>query len=115
MSVVIKACETVGDLKKFVQLPYELYKSNAYWVPPMKADELKSLQYATNPAYENCEAKFWIAVKGNKVVGRVGAIINHAANEKIGEKMCRISRVEFIDDKDISKNLLATAEKCARE
>ena len=115
MSVVIKACETVGDLKKFVQLPYELYKSNAYWVPPMKADELKSLQEATNPAYENCEAKFWIAVKGNKVVGRVGAIINHAANEKIGEKMCRISRVEFIDDKEISKNLLATAEKWARE
>ena len=115
MSVVIKACETVGDLKKFVQLPYELYKSNAYWVPPMKADELKSLQEATNPAYENCEAKFWIAVKGNKVVGRVGAIINHAANEKIGEKMCRISRLEYNDDTEITTNRQATAENCGRE
>lgn len=114
-SIVIKACETVNDLKKFVQLPYELYSENAYWVPPIKADELKSLQKATNPAYANCEAQFWIAFKNNKVVGRIGAIINHDANAKTGEKMCRISRIEFIDDKEVSKQLLSTAEKWAKE
>jgi N-acetylglutamate synthase-like GNAT family acetyltransferase len=114
-SIVIKACETVNDLKKFVQLPYELYSENAYWVPPLKADELKSLQKSTNPAYANCEAQFWIAFKNNKVVGRIGAIINHDANAKTGEKMCRISRIEFIDDKEVSKQLLTTAEKWAKE
>ncbi len=115
MSIVIKACETTHDLKKFVQLPYELYSTNPYWVPPIKQDELKALQRVSNPAFDNCEAKFWVAYKNNKAVGRIGAIINHAANEKTGEKMCRISRIEFIDDKEVSKQLLATAEKWARD
>jgi N-acetylglutamate synthase-like GNAT family acetyltransferase len=115
MSIIIKACETAGELRKFVQLPYELYRSNNYWVPPIKQDELRSLQKISNPAYENCEAKFWIAYKNNKVVGRIGAIINKAANEKTGEQMCRISRIEFIDDKEVSKNLLVTAENWAKE
>ncbi|MBS1774105.1 MAG: GNAT family N-acetyltransferase [Bacteroidetes bacterium] len=115
MSVTIQACSTPSDFKKFVDFQYDLYKHNAYWVPPLKKDELNSLQPATNPAYDNCDAQFWIALKNGKVAGRVGAIINKAYNEKVGEQMCRLSRIEFIDDKEVSKALLDTAEKWAKE
>jgi hypothetical protein len=70
MSVSIKVCSTVADYKAFIQFQFDLYKDNKYWVPPLKKDELNSLQKETNPAYENCEAQFWIALKNNKVVGR---------------------------------------------
>lgn len=115
MAIVIKACDNVNDLKKFVQFPYDLYKSNRYWVPPMKDDELKSLQPATNPAYKVSDAKFWIALKDGKVAGRVGGIINKAYNEKTGENLVRISRIEFIDDKEVSKALFDTVEAWAKE
>lgn len=115
MTVTIKECLTPADLKRFVQFPYDLYSSNPYWVPPMKADELKAVQASTNPAFNGCEAKFWIALNGDKVVGRVGTIINHAYNEKVGEKLCRVSRIEFVDDKEVSKALLSTAEAWAKE
>lgn len=115
MAVSTLPCNTSADFKKFVQFPYDLYKDNKYWVPPMKKDEMNSLQPATNPAYNHCDAQFWIAVKDGKVAGRVGAIINKAYNEQTGTKLGRITRLEFIDDKEVSHALLATAEKWIKE
>lgn len=115
MSLIIKACTAAADFKAFVQFPFDLYKGNAYWVPPMKKDELNALQAATNPAFQNCDAQFWIALDNGKVVGRVGAIINKIHNKKTGEALCRVSRIEFIDDLAVSAALLQTAEQWAKE
>lgn len=114
MSITIKACSEAADYKAFVQFPFDLYKGNAYWVPPMKKDELNALQPNTNPAFKHCDAQFWIALKNNKVVGRVGAIINHLHNKNTNENLCRLSRIEFIDDKAVSKALLDTVEQWAK-
>lgn len=115
MSIIIKPCTEPADYKAFVQFPFDLYKDNKYWVPPMKSDERNSLQAATNPAFRNCDAQFWIALENGKVVGRIGAIINKAHNEKTGELLCRLSRIEFVDDKRVSAALLETAENWAKE
>jgi GNAT superfamily N-acetyltransferase len=115
MSITIKPCANLADFKAFVQFPFDLYKGNSYWVPSMKKDELDALQAATNPAFANCDAQFWIALKDNKVVGRVGAIINKLYNEKTGEQLCRLSRIEFVDDKEVSSALLQTAEQWAKD
>ncbi|WP_344827301.1 GNAT family N-acetyltransferase [Rurimicrobium arvi] len=114
MSVQIRPCSSSADFKAFVQFPFDLYRNNAYWVPPMKKDELAALQPATNPAFRNCEAQFWIALDGDKVVGRIGAIVNHVYNEKTGTKLCRLSRLEFVNDRSVSTALLRTAEEWAK-
>ena len=98
------------DYKAFVELPFTLYKNNKYWVPPLKADELKSLYPETNPAFEFCDNKFWIAKKNGKTVGRIAAIVNHTYNEKMGEKAGRFSRTEFIDDAKVVDALFSHAE-----
>jgi hypothetical protein len=115
MSIIIKACSESADFKAFVQFPFDLYKGNAYWVPPIKKDELNALNPATNPAFQNCEAQFWLALDGTKVVGRVGAIINKLHNEASGEQLCRISRIEFVDDVRVSAALIVTVEQWAKE
>ena len=113
--VIIKPCNGKSDLKSFAQFPYDLYRNNTYWVPPRKGDELRAMQPATNPAFNICEAKFWLAIKEGKVAGRIAGIINHDYNEKTGKRLCRISRLEFIDDREVSKTLLGAAEKWAKE
>lgn len=115
MSVTIRACETVSDFKKFVNFQFSLYKGSKYWVPPIKSEEVKSLQEQHNPAFEFCKAKFWLAEKDGKVVGRIGAIINDLYIQKTGEQIGRFSRTEFVDDKAVSKALLETAEKWCKE
>src|SRR5690606_17842998 len=115
MSLTIRKIDAKADLKKFVQLPFDIYIGNAYWVPPIKDDELKSLSADTNPAFKYNTAQFWLAERDGKVVGRVGAIISPAANEKYDEKMCRLTRIEFYDDASVAKLLVETVEQYALE
>ncbi len=110
MNVQVEEVVNQAQRKKFVELPYQLYKNNKYWVPPLKADELSSITPEKNPSFDFCEAKFWLAYKDGKVVGRIGAIVNDLWIEKIGEKIGRITRVEFIDDAEVVKALFETAE-----
>ncbi len=37
--IEIKTVETAGDLKRYVDLPYAIYKDCPYWVPEMRAEE----------------------------------------------------------------------------
>jgi hypothetical protein len=115
MSIEIREVKTKADAKQFVNLPFEIYKGNKFWVPPLKAGDMKSLFPETNPAFDFCKAKFWLAFKNGKCVGRIGAIINGAYNKKTGEKMARFSRLEFFDDAEVISKLIATAESWAKE
>lgn len=110
MMIAIKEVISNADIKHFVNFPFTLYKDNPYWVPPIKTDEAKQLKKDKNPAFDFCDAKFWIAIKDGKVVGRIAAIINYMYLEKIAKKKGRISRLEFIDDMEVSGKLLETAE-----
>jgi hypothetical protein len=104
-----------GDLKKFVDFPYRLYRGNSYWIPPIKSDEIKQLSPDSNPSFKKCKAKFWIALQNNKCVGRIGAIINFDYIEKTNKQIGRISRVEFIDDRYVSSGLFKTAENWLKD
>lgn len=108
MPIIIKEVKTRHDIKQFVNLQFELYKDNKNWVPPVKDSEIKSL-LPGNPAFYFCDAKFFLAFKDNKCVGRIGAIINKNYNQKVGQKFGRINRAEFIDDYEVSEKLFQTA------
>lgn len=115
MSIEIREVKTNSEIKKFVKFPFSLYKENKYWVPPIINDEIKSLMPEHNPAFEQCKAKFWLAYKNDKIVGRIGAIINESFNEKSGEKNGRFSRLEFINDHEVVAELIKTAENWLHE
>jgi len=110
MSIQIVEVSSKKQIKQFVEFPYQLYKNNKFWLPALKGDEYSALDVEKNPAFDFCEAKFWIALKGSEVVGRIGAIVNDLWIEKIGEKIGRITRIEAIDDAEVFKLLIQTAE-----
>ena len=111
MSVIIKEVTESSDYKKFIDFQFSLYKSEKMWVPPIKDDEIKALKPKSNPSFEFCDAKFWIAINNGDVVGRIGAIINHKYNEERDEKMGRFTRFECIDNAEVAALLLQTAEE----
>lgn len=110
MTIDIIEVSSKRKIKKFAKFPCELYKNDKFWVPPIILDEIKTLSKDTNPAFEFCDVKLWLAYKGNKIVGRIGALINKLSNNKNNEKAGRIMRAEFIDDKEVSKSLFEIAE-----
>ncbi len=115
MPVEIRELKTRADAKQFVNLPFEIYKGNKFWVPPLKEGEMKALFAETNPAFDFCKVRSWLAFKNGKCAGRLSGIINEDYNRKIGEKMARFSRLEFFDDVEVISRLMSTAEAWAKE
>lgn len=115
MDIEIKEVTSAKDRKDFVNVQFDIYKGNDFWVPPLKKDEIKALQAEFNPAYRFCSAKFWNAYKDGKCVGRIGGIINNMYNEKTNSKVGRFTRTEFFDDFEVTKALFATAEKWLKD
>ena len=114
-SVVIKKVETKKDLNNFIELHYELYKGNAYDAPNLYSDELNTLSRDHNPAFEFCEAEYYLAYKDGRLVGRVAAIINHRYNEQWQRQAVRFGWIDLIDDLDVMKALLEAVENYGRQ
>ena len=69
----------------------------------------------TNPAYDYCETKLFLAVENGRTVGRIAAIFNNKYNEKTGEKRMRFSRFDVEDNAEAAAGLLGAVEDFARE
>ena len=113
MTINIKQVKTDRDLKKFIKFPLQLYRNNPYYVPSLFTDEINTLHWDKNPAFEYSEAKYWLAFDGNKVVGRVAAILNRRHIEKWRQNYLRFSWLDFIDDHRVSSGLMAAVENWA--
>lgn len=106
MEIIIKPVKTKSELKRFIGFQYKLYKGNPYWCPPMRMDEWNTLDSKKNPAFDFCEAQYFLAYKGKELVGRIAAIINNTANTRWNEKLVRFGWIDFIDDAEVSKALI---------
>ena len=115
MQPTIKKVETKSDLKRFIRFNYELYKDNPYSVPDLLEDMMKTFNPDKNPALEFCEADYFLAYHGSKIVGRVAAIINNRANTQWEKKVVRFGWIDFIDDEDVSRALIDTVVEWGRE
>ena len=113
--VTIKEVLSPADFKAFVKFPFSIYKDNKYWVPPIIKDELETFDKTKNPAFKNADARFFLAYKGDKIVGRVAAVINWIeVNEQKLKKM-RFGWFDFIDDFEVSKALLEKVAEIGQE
>ena len=69
--IKIKRVESRADLRQFIQFYYDLYRGNDYAVPFLFQDEMKTLRSDRNASFECCEACYFMAFKGEQMVGRV--------------------------------------------
>lgn len=106
---------TKKDRKRFFRFPVELYKDNEFFVPNLIADEMDTFNPSKNPAFAYSECRLWLAERNGKVVGRIGAILNKAANKKEDSRHLRFTRFDFVDDPEVSKALFDTAVSWGRE
>ena len=105
---IISEVTTRKDLKAFIKFPDELYKDNKQYVPALHSDQMASL--TKDPALDYCTHKLWLVRDGRKVVGRICAMINPRYNERYDKKRCRFGWFDTIEDIEVARLLLDTAE-----
>jgi len=114
MDLQIKEVTNLKELKSFIHFPHELYRGNPYWIPNLVFDELNTLRRDKNPAFEYCEARYWLAYRQGRMVGRVAAILNRRHVEKWKQPYMRFGWIDFIDDPLVSTALMQAVEAWAK-
>lgn len=115
MGIVIKEAITSKEIHTFINFPYTLYYKSPYYVPPLKIDEETTLRKNRNPAFDHCISKYWLAYRGQKPVGRIAGIINHAFVTKWNKKFARFGWFDFEEDDTIARLLLQQVEHWAEQ
>lgn len=113
--VTIVEVTTKEQLKRFVDYPNQLYKDVPQFVPATYDDDMSDWDKKKNPAFAYCDARCWLAMRGDEIVGRIGAILSKKSNEKWNTRRLRFTQVDFIDDAEVVDALFATVENWARQ
>ena len=104
--IVIREIEGRDQLTAFVKFPFELYKNNPFWVPPIIKEELEMLDKKVNPVFQNAIAHYFLAYKGDQIVGRIAAFINWIEIKELKKSKVRFGWFDVIDDLEVTKKLL---------
>jgi GNAT superfamily N-acetyltransferase len=112
--VQIKEAMDAKDLRAFVVFPFKLYKNCPWWVPPIIKEEIEYL----SSHFENKNefyAKYFLAYKNEKIVGRIAALINWNEVNQLGIKKIRFGWFDVEDDLEISKRLINKVAEFGRQ
>ena len=104
--IEIREISTRKELETFVHFPFELYKSNPNWVPPIVKEELEMLDKEVNPVFNSALAHYFLAYNEGKIVGRIAAFINWIEVKELKKQKVRFGWFDAIDDPNVTEKLL---------
>lgn len=115
MTVDVVDLRSRKDVRRFVDLPYRLYRDNPCWVPPLRVEAKVALDPARHPFYEHSEAAFYLARDGGRDVGRVAVFEHRPYNAAHGTRQAGFALFECEDRQDAASALFERAVLWARE
>lgn len=113
--IEIREIQSNQGIKDFIKFPFQLYKGHPYWVPALIKEECDNLDPNVNPVFDYAKARYFMAFKEGKAVGRMAVIINSIEVEKQGKKKLRFGWFDVIDDILVTRALLEKAYQVGRE
>ena len=102
------------DLNEFIDFPYSLYAEDPLYVPPLKK-EMKEQFSKKNPFFAHAEARYFLARKGKKTVGRVASVINMRHIEVHREAAGFFGFYESLNDDEVCSGLLNTVRDALKD
>jgi len=109
MTVEIKPVESRRELGTFIALPWQLYRNEPTWIPPLLMDVKKRLNQRRNPFFKHAEAQYFLAYRDGKPIGRVSAHIDHNFNAFQQNEWGLFGWFECEDDGEAARALLDAA------
>jgi hypothetical protein len=108
--VSVRPAESFRDIRRFIDLPYDLYRENPYWVPPLRQDLAHVLNRNRNAFFEHGDIQPYLAEDASgKVVGRIAAIVNGMHLKKYDDQNGFFGFFECVEQYEVAEALLSTA------
>jgi len=109
--VEVAAVDSKKALKQFVELPFSLHRDDPHWVAPLRIAVKELLDRKKHPFYRDAEAEFFLARRGENVVGRVAAVVDKAHNRFHRENAGFFGFFECVNDPVVAGALLNQARQ----
>ncbi len=107
--LTINVVKDPNELMTFISFPWTVYKDNPYWVPPLISERKEFLDKEKSPFFKHAKADFFIARRGDKVVGTIAAFTNELYNEFQETNDGWFGFFEVLEDPEAAEALLSTA------
>ena len=115
MDILTIDTENRRDVKRFLDFPFQLYRDVPQWVPPFDSDARRMLDRTKHPFYQHSTAEFFLAVKDDRVVGRLAVLDHRPYNEWNHSQTAFIYLFESENDPDASRGLFNAAFEWAQK
>lgn len=103
-----------NGLRDFLQVPFELYRDDPCWVPPLAFERREALS-PKHPFFRHASWQGWVAYQAGRPVGRITAQLDRLHEERHGERAGYFGMIEAPDSSALFSALLGTAEHWLRE
>ncbi len=113
--ITIVEAKTKKQMKLFATFPIKLYKDCPYYVPSIVQDEVNINNPKKNLSLGTSEVKCFLAYDNDVLVGRIAGIVCHESNKRNNEKAIRFSRIDMINDIEVTKALLNAVIEFGKE
>lgn len=107
----VEVCEITSrrDRAAFVEFPWEIYRGDKQWVPPLLLDRHEFIDPKKHPFYKHGAAALFLARRAGRVVGRILAADDPRFNEAHGTNQGVFGMFESVDDPRVAHALLDAA------
>lgn len=109
-SISVRPVLNKEDRKKFLAVPFEIYKDDRNWVPQINLERLLHITPSSNPFFRHAEAQLFVAERGTQVVGRISAQIDRLYLDQYQDATGHFGFIEAPDDREAFAALLTMAE-----
>jgi GNAT superfamily N-acetyltransferase len=109
MPVTLTTVQTPDDLSQYVRFPWQVYRGDPNWVPPLISDRIAKLDPGRNSFWRTAERQLWIAWRERQPVGTIGAILDHHRQRSLAKPVGVYGFFECLDDPEAAAALFDAA------
>jgi hypothetical protein len=113
-AVAVRPVLNLRDRHRFIRYPHRLYSDDPNYRAPLDAMVFEQTSPRLNPWYEHGEAQLYLALRGDRVVGRISAQVDQMHLDQHDDGAGFFGFFEVDEDPEAAEALLATAQDWCR-
>jgi GNAT superfamily N-acetyltransferase len=114
-TIEIIPVETASQRKRFATFPWQIYRHDPLWVPPLLGERIKFIDPNSGVFFKRGIAEFFITLKDGKPAGTICCADDRETNTARGLKDCMIGFFECVQNEKIAYAMFDHAQKWAQE
>ncbi len=105
-TITVIPVQSGSQRKQFLELPWQLYRDDPNWIPPLRDNQKELVGYKKHPFYKRNEIQTFLALRDGQPCGRIAAIADHTYMERFDDPRGYFGFFESIDDQEVASQLL---------